>query len=815
MSSAPPNRPRTGPGPPVVLIAITLVSAALIAYEIVLMRRLLIERWHHFGYLVISVALLGFGASGTLLALFRRRVTARPQTALWVFTLGLLGLLVTMPRLAAMLPVSARFIPDDLWRQVGWWSLYWLSALLPFLCGAACIGTALIAAGPRVGRMYAASLFGSAGGAVGAALVISRFSIECALWPSLTLTAIALCILSLDRPRRLATTLIVGAVVFVVAAGWPLPPDYDEHKYAARVEQLAAQGSARRVARAADPHGYVEVYDGDLFHDLPFLALTQRPPAMLSVLVNGDPAGSVFKIQTADQAAVMDHTLMAFPYRLISPRPRVLLIGETGGTNVWLARRRDARDIVVVQPNAALLDVLSSPAPLAETIGHVFDLPEVSITNGDPRRYLAHHKTPAFDLIQIVTLEGLGSGSAGMRGLAEDHLVTVEGLAAGLNALSDNGVLAISRGIQSPERENIRLLATLTAALESLGLDHPDRHIVQVRDYLGVCTLALKSALTDERRAALRAAIREFNLTPVWYDGLPSQEVNKPDQMPGPPESSADWLHHAAREIFSPHREAFFDAWLLNVRPPHDDSPFFWDFYKPGAITALEQAYGPLWLTRAELGRLFLYTSLVIASAAAVILILVPLAVVQLRSRTAPAPWRDTLWTCVYFAAIGLGFMGLEMALISRAIRVLGDPVIASATVIGGVLVLSGLGSLTADALPRARRWLAPLLVALLALALRSLVWQTDSLVALAACAAVLAYFMGIPMPIGLALLQRRAPTLIPWAWGINGVASVLATSAAIVVAMTAGYRWVLLLAAALYLVATLSLQLVRARRPT
>ena len=100
-----------------VLLSVALVSAALIAYEVVLMRRLLIERWHHFGFLVISVALLGFGASGTLLAVIERYVRRRPVRALRLLAFGLAILILIVPRAAARIPVAARFIPSDLWQQ--------------------------------------------------------------------------------------------------------------------------------------------------------------------------------------------------------------------------------------------------------------------------------------------------------------------------------------------------------------------------------------------------------------------------------------------------------------------------------------------------------------------------------------------------------------------------------------------------------------------------------------------------------------------------------------------------------------------------
>jgi len=268
------------------------------------------------------------------------------------------------------------------------------------------------------------------------------------------------------------------------------------------------------------------------------------------------------------------------------------------------------------------------------------------------------------------------------------------------------------------------------------------------------------------------------------------------------------------------------------VRPPHDDSPFFWDFFRVEAIPVLQHAYGSLWLTRVEMGRMFLYASLVIAAAAAVILILVPLLVVEMtsrrRARTGGDDARESeraktavierkrggaLACVVYFTAIGLGFMGIEMALISRAIHFVGDPVIASAVVIAGVLVLSGVGSLSGGRWVGRRLWLAPTIVAAAAGVICLIGWPAQSGLesgptsgmTLTLLALPLAYAMGIPMPTAISVLNRDCPRLTPWAWGVNGVASVIATSTAILIAMSSGYSWVMLAAAALYAVAAVA----------
>jgi len=798
------------------LTCVALTSAAVITYEIVLMQRLLIERWHHFGYLVISVALLGFGASGTLLALLEKRLRARPLRYLRFFSAALVVSLLVLPQANARLPLSVSILPTELGRQLVYWVAYFALAGVPFLLGGSFLGAALATAGPHVGRAYAANLFGSGLGAVAAILVATRTAPTHSFLPAFGAAWAATALLTLAdwhlgarsaRNSRSRIITICALIVTAAAACWPVPLSYDPYKAGARLEQLLRQNAARCVARLADPHGYVELYEGSIFHELPLIAAKVRPPEMYCLAVNGDPVASMLRIESAAQAEVMEHSLMALPYRLLPARPCVLLLGELGGVNAWLARRHAASCVDLVQPNAAVYRLLRQFSP--ELVAD----PRLHLHVANPRQFVGAFVTGQYDLIQIVSLEGLGLAVAGARGLSEDHLATIEGLAACLRILRDSGMIAISRGIQEPPRENIRLLATLAEALELTGIRDPGAHVIQIRDYLGVCTIALRTPLDDDKRQRLREAIRELNLTPVWYAGISPQEVNRPDALSGPPGSSVDWLHYAASQIFSPQRETFYQSWLFNVRPARDDRPFFWDFYKPQALAELKRAYGELWLTRAELGRLFLYASLAATTIAAALLILAPLAAASAwqryfgrKSSAQTLPRGSIAATLGYFASIGLGFMAIEMALISRAIHYLGDPVTASATVIGGVLVASGLGSLVQARLVPIRLWVAPCAAAGFALAL----WQvssspTDRVAApilLTATSMLAAFVMGMALPGGFAKLQRIGAQLVPWAWGVNGLASVLATGLSLLVALESGYRTVMLLGAASYLAA-------------
>jgi hypothetical protein len=178
----------------------------------------------------------------------------------------------------------------------------------------------------------------------------------------------------------------------------------------------------------------------------------------------------------------------------------------------------------------------------------------------------------------------------------------------------------------------------------------------------------------------------------------------------------------------------------------------------------------------------------------------------------------------VYFGLLGLGFLFVEIPLMQRFILFLGQPIYAFTAVLATLLLFSGLGSMAAPWLSRPRTRLGaldhrrtlPLLVLMILLypiglsilfrALLGAPWAVRLLITVASLAP-LGFLLGIPFPSGLAWLQQRAPTLIPWAWAVNGCASVLASVLAAILALSLGFSWVLVAAALSYAGAWLALR--------
>ncbi len=818
------------------------VSTGLLSFEICLLRILLYSTWHHFAFLVISAALLGFGVGGILLSFLRTRLLkAGPAVLGWlVLATGL-----SMPaglQLARGLPLEARFLPALLGDQLLAWTAHWTLLGLPFLLGGAAVGLALMRAGRRLPRVYAVNLAGSA---LGALLALPLMRILPPAW--LAAASGALCLAGLPfsgllhrrvsqadgvlhgarprvrqggrstesrgldlRPSRLAPATLAAAACVLGCTAWLLldPPRLvtDSYKYRARVAQLEEQGLATPAASATGPRGVLEVFEGPAFHELAFLDPGTRPPPLLALLVDGHWSASIIDADEPDEAVAADRTLMSLPYAFLPAGSRVLLLEEYGGGNVWLALRHGARLVQVVQPLEDLPRLMEGP--LLARGGTVFQRAGVVSAVEDPRQFVDRAGAD-FDLLQLSSLESWGASSAGLGGVRENHLVTVEGLAACLGRLAPEGILLACRGLQQPPRDILKLAATLFESLRDRGATEPARHIAVVRDFLGACLMVRNRPWRPDEIDQLRITCGERRLTPVWYPGIRPDELNHPDRLPGPEGLGGDWLYHGLERLGSAEAGRFIDDWPFDIRPPTDDRPFFADFGRLSSLGALRQSYGELWLVYAEPALLFVLAAALVIALAGALLSLLP-AVLAGGMRGCPGRWITAAW----FAAIGLAYLMLEICLLSYLTRLVGDPLTAGALTIGGLLCFSGLGSLSAGRLRAAESLLPVLLAALVLLVLilpPVLQWLKPCAAELPdwgrrLCAlgliAVPGYLMGFPMPLGLRRLNRGRPALLPWAWGLNGFASVLAPPLATALGMSTGYLWAGGAALLLYLLA-------------
>ena len=785
---------RAGIGFPV-LAAVAVLSAAALGYEILLTRLFSIVQWHHFAFLVISVALLGFGASGTFLLLAgdRIRTGIEPFLALTALGFGLAAPVSFV--IAERVPFN---VLDAPWSpgSLGWLLLIELLLAIPFFFAATGIGRVLVVSGHRLSRVYAADLAGAGAGAAAAVGALYLVPAERALDLVCALGALAGALAVRDgrSPGRRRLLLLCGVVL--VLAGFGVIGELRISPFKPLPQALRVTG-AELVETRSGPLGMVSAVENREvpFRLAPGLSLMARAPVpeQVALFVDADgPLAVVRHDASSPPPAYLGDLTSALPYRVVE-KPRVLVLGAGGGAAVLQALGAGARSVDAVEIQPHVVEMVRDR--YRDFSGGIYEHPAVDVHVADPRAFI---EAPGdeYDLIQIIAL---GTGTAGLHALRADRLLTVESVRAMFSRLSAAGVAAFTVPSRLPPRNGLRLLATVRAALEAGSIRSPGDHIAWIRSWSATTLVASRSPLSGVQVDAVRTFARTRAFDPIHVPGIAPGEVNRFNVLDRP------YFHEAAQRLLGGRRETYVRDYKFDVRPATDDRPYFASFFKwahAPEILALSRKGG---IGLLDLGYIALPAALVQAVAAGAALILLPLLALRtgrVRARRGPV--------LAGFFCIGLAFLLIEIAFIGRFTIILGHPLHALAVVLAAFLVFAGLGShLSARRGPGASITRPVIGIAgiatIWALAspyLTSALLGAPAAVKIAAAfvlIAPLATLMGMPFPRALARLNAVDPSLLPWAWGINGCASVIGAVLAALLAIHHGHTVVILAGVVLY----------------
>ena len=782
-------------------VGLCLLSMAGLSFEIALTRVFSLAQWYHFAFMAVSVALLGFGASGSVLSLFSpprdpirlRRYAARAAV---LFSCGVLVSLFTI-----------NFLPFDSYRiawekvQVLYMALYFLSLALPFLFNGLLAGGLLTALPARTGPLYAANLLGSA---LGCLLAVSALPLlggagTILLSAAMGTLAATLVAWSAGSGSRQPVTYLLALITIaltVLAIRAPaflhvrLSP-YKDLSYALQYPD------AMVLSRRWNAFSRVDVVKSRSIRSAPGLSLRSPAdfPPQHGLYTDGNLRSAITDPAAPGLDAFLGYLPTALPYRL-RPGASALILEPGGGLDVLLALRERAGAVVAVESNPLAVRAVDDFG------GGVYQDARVRVVVEDGRAYVRRH-TARYDLVHLSLNGGQRPVVSGAYSLAENYLYTVEAYDDYLAHLNEGGLLVVSRWLQLPPSESLRAWALAVTALERAGVPHPERRLIAIRSWATSVILVKNGEFTAEEIATTKAfcAARDFDL--VYYSGIRAEEANRHSVVP-----DAAYYRAFRDLLFASDRAAFYRAYPYDVHPPTDNRPFFFHFFKWSQTPQIVQALGKTWQPFGGSGYFVLVALLALALVASAGLILLPLALRRREKRAEGERERQRrrAWAFAYFTLLGLGYLFVEIPLMQRFILFLGHPVYAFATVLFSLLLFSGVGSLLA------RRFRPVIALALLCGAIliyplllpvtfRALLgWPLAlRLVAAAVGLAPLGLLMGIPFPTGIAALEARAPDLISWAWAINGCASVLASILAAMLALSWGFWSVLLLAAVAY----------------
>lgn len=791
----------------ILYMAILVLSAAGLAWEIILTRLFAITQFYHFAFLAVNVALLGFGASGSLLAL-RPAWTRRAEPAFYrrlevvavAFAITLLGGYAFVNTW----PFDSYAIAWDwtqLWLLIG----YYLALAIPFICIGLAVGMALAVAPEASNRAYAANLLGSATGGLSAPLLLGWLEIPGVIFVLGGLGLLAAVILAMRRPGpRLAIYALMGGALVWAAVRPPGPAMLNLSPYKGLSQALNYPG-AEVIAQSDHAIARLSLVDSQGIRSLPGLSFQyQGPlPPQYGLFTDGGDLSPVLDTRQEMEWAFLKYLPEALAYELAPEGPALVLKPE-GGLAIWqaLAGGASARQATAITPNPDIPEQLAALLDRDSPYRH----PQVETVAEDARSAL-QQDADRYAVIHLALTDPYRPVTSGAFSLYENYALTVEAMQAYLDHLRPDGVLVFSRWLQVPPSESVRALALLVAALEAEGITAPRQHIVALRGVQVATFYAKLTPWSADGLAAVRTFARSRRLDLTWAPNLAPAEINRFNLLPEP------YYHDTYRRLLdAPDRQAFYARQPFAIDPPTDSDPFFFHFFRWAQTLTVLRTLGQTWQPFGGSGILLLVALLILAALASAFLILLPLAIGRWARRGslveregAVALWR----VVVYFGALGLGFLLVEIPLIQRFILFLGHPTLALAVVLAGVLFWSGLGSLFAPRLG----WRTALLVLLMVLVAYQLglsaaleLWlgapgDTRVLAALGLLAP-LGLLMGMAFPWGLRWLGQLAPGLTAWAWAINGCASVISSVLAALLALQGGFDLVLWLGVGCYALA-------------
>lgn len=800
-------------------IGIFLFSLATLLLELSLTRVLSVALWYHFGFLIISTALLGFGTSGVVLALWRNlRERILLDRALTVLAMLFGVLTIACFWLMQRIPFDPFNVVADR-RQWLFMPLYYLVIATPFFCSGLALALLFTRGTTQINRLYAFDLVGAGVGCAALAVVMPKFggSGSVVIAASLgMLAAVVFALKSLRTFAAVAALLCVGLFVLSFAADRVLPIN---------------------VTTLKNPLPYPPIFTA--WNTFSRIDLFERPanpergfPAMRRFVYDAGTAATGSEdlrpnVREYLQKHRDDQDYPSGIAYLGKPKPSVLVIGSGGGAEVLDALHYGARSVTAVEINPIINEVISGS--MNDFWGGMFRLPEVKLVTEEGRSFVRRSRETYDAIISVHTISNAAVAS-GALSLSENYVLTREAFEDYFDRLAPDGVIFFTR----PESHIGRLFATAREALERRGVTNPAAHFYAYR----IPPDDWEKERFGENRPAFEAGFL-VKKAPFTVEEQQKMEaligVGQPprDRRPAPESLyslAAPQVGSLLHTILTtPNLPAFYESQVRQYEPATDDRPFFnhhtrWSSINWQTFSELftHKKLGMLMLGDLPVAEISLLVLLAQTMVIAAVLILLPLARFSRAGLQVPQRWNFLL----YFAALGFGFITIEMALLSHFTLFLGQPVYTYAVILASLLVFTGIGSsltgrFTADP-HRALLRIVPLLLVVLlitALGLRLIFGAALGLdlwlrIVIAVIVLMpLGILLGMPFPLGLHIVSGDAAALVPWAWGVNGFFTVIGTVSALILGMAFGFKIVLLLGASCYLVALTAISLMKVHR--
>ncbi len=789
-------------------IGLFLLAMATLLYELLLTRIFSLTLWYHFAFMAISIAMFGLSCGAIIIYLNPQKFPeSQTQKHISMFSLAFSLSIIISVFAHQLIQSSLTLLPLKLA-----WPLFVILSFpamaLPFLFSGAAVTLALTRFPAQIARLYASDLAGAAFACMLFPFLISNSDCFTAILAAAALASAAAYYFSLSEAegKKLNSIASITCMLALILASCNLVMTREKHPFLS-LRFIKGIRSAEPIYEKWNSFSRIQVYGDPATYTSPNgwgMSLPHKNDSKVKQLVL-DIDGAAGTVLTAFSGDKTDIAYLAYDITNIAhylkKKADVLVIGVGGGRDLLSCLVFDQRSVLGVEINKDIVEILTSK--FADFTGRLDKIQGLRIVNDEARSFISRSKEK-FDLIQVSLIDTWAATAAGGLSLSENSLYTQEAWQAFLNHLNDGGILSFSRWYGNPPSEVYKLLVLAKAALKNTtGSDSVEKHILLVRskteansELPPVATILVsKTAFADADLARIKALCQELD-----FDLL----------LPAATHSDS-FISIFANESSLPQEKIAQLMPELDLRAPTDDRPYFFQMLSASRMLpslcnfeALNQA------GNAILVLFWLFASLLVLTGVCII--------APLTSRLKSSLDRKTCLSSAYFISIGFAFMLIEIAQMQRLSVFLGHPSYSLTVILFSLLLSGGLGSLSLDypgifpVFANKKRSLLILVLLVFASGLASqplCVAMQSGQTALRIFAGILltmpaGFFMGMAFPIGLRLVSRTNQELLPWFWGLNGAASVLASVIAVIIALIFGISAAYFTGAGFYLLSLL-----------
>jgi spermidine synthase len=772
---------------------IFLIAASTLLFEICLSKIFSIIHFHYFAFFIISTALFGYGLSGVLLSVSKWLRKIQLEKLLYGSSL-LFGLtIICSYRIILSIPLRISELLSA--QQILSLCVVYVVLMVPFLFSGLAIGTLLSSFGTRINKLYFLDLLGAGIGCALLVLLIPELGGSGTILAASVMALAASFAFSFNWIQRGLPAIVIALVLSAIPKAEIFFPSagQSEKRY---FKQSLEKGEI--IYTGWSPAARIDVAVGSKNHRVIWIDGGTNQSQM------NKRAGKIMKHASPKEV----YRSVEIPF-LLKKNPDVMIIGPGGGPEVTSALEYDAKFVTAVELDPVITELVQGK--FSTYLGFLYSNPHVQLVNEEGRSFI-RRSNKKYDIIQQKNNSHPMAVASGALNLSETYLLTKEAFNEYLDHLTPDGFLAISR------HGGIRLLNLGYEVLKERGLTNPQKQLLLVKENDLNQTFLMKNSEFDQRELSIIKRHCIDSGDTILFDPLDWQNSTN---------VFAELLRQNSRAKIL--RDAPY-----NLAAPTDDWPFIEHFYRIRTLFDRKlnaRQFEPFWadanlwsftLDKGRYSDLSLYVILFQAILLSGVFIVWPLLRFKREGISTEGSWR----LIIYYFCLGIGFILIEISFIQKYILFIGYPVYAVAVILFAVLIAAGLGSYFSSLIKvNIARKIELVVIALILLAMFQ-VFVIPKLFAefisvsfparvLLAVIFILpaGFFMGIPFPTALSWTSRHHPEFVPWAWGINGYATVIGSVLAVILALYFGFQAVLWISVAIYVIAYIAIRPLLAHR--